>query len=310
MVELMGDKTHSVPKKYEKPWLSYEQQLDRLVERGVSVKDKAAAAVFLSHVNYYRFSGYCLAFEADRHAFIKGVTFDDIVGAYKFDVGLRDLLTEALEIIEIDFRTCLAYHFGKQYGPFGHVNRSNFHDDFEHDEWLGHVREEVKRSKELFVEHFHESYIEYPDLPIWMLSETISFGTLSRMYRWMHKRDKREIAWRYGLQNANLSSILLHLGYVRNLCAHHCRIWDRVWSVKPEPPHGRMWERPTMPDNRHLFVTICLIRHLLKRCPSVDEFAREWRERVFARFSGLPSAPYALRKMGMYDEWQKHPAFA
>ena len=93
---------------YKKPWLSYPDQIVRLIQRGLSVPDAADAERFLTHVNYYRLSGYCLAFEQQRHTFFSGVTFDDIASAYAFDVVLRDLLTEALEVIEIDVRTCLA----------------------------------------------------------------------------------------------------------------------------------------------------------------------------------------------------------
>jgi abortive infection bacteriophage resistance protein len=118
--------------RYAKPWLSYSEQVARLADRGLSVPDAAAAERFLTHVNYYRFSGYCLAFEQQRHVFLPGVTFDDIAGAYAFDVVLRDLLTEALEVIEIDVRTCLAHSFGQRHGPFGHTDPANFFRRFDH----------------------------------------------------------------------------------------------------------------------------------------------------------------------------------
>lgn len=68
---------------YQKPWLSYAQQLERLKDRGLIVADLAAAERFLSHLNYYRFSGYCLAFETQRHRFADGATFEQIVAAYE-----------------------------------------------------------------------------------------------------------------------------------------------------------------------------------------------------------------------------------
>ena len=44
---------------YAKPWLSYEDQVKKLQQRGLIVDDPQAAAQFLLHLNYYRFSGYC-----------------------------------------------------------------------------------------------------------------------------------------------------------------------------------------------------------------------------------------------------------
>ena len=209
------------PKKrpYAKPWLSYKDQLSLLTTRGLTIADPAAAQTFLSHVNYYRLSGFCLAFETHRHAFRPGVTFDDIKAAYEFDVRLRDLLNEALEVIEIDIRTCLTHFVGQRYGAFGHLDPNNFFDQFDHGEWIEHIHDEVDRSSELFVEHFRNTYTEYPDLPVWVLMEIVSFGTLTRMYRGMRRSDQRVISNRYRLQPQDFGTILLHLAYVRNLCA-------------------------------------------------------------------------------------------
>lgn len=291
---------------YQKPWLPYPDQVARLVQRGLTVPDSTTAERFLTHVNYYRFSGYCLAFEQRRHAFLRGVTFDDIVGAYAFDVALRDLLTEALEVIEIDMRACLAYHFGRRHGAFGQVAAVNFFAKFNHADLLNRLHEEVDRSSELFVEHFRNTYAEYPDLPVWMLTEVISFGTLTRMYRGMERGDQQAVSSRYGLQAANLGTIMLHLVYVRNLCAHHARLWDRVWSVKPTLPRGQMWRAPSMLGNHRLFSTLCLIQHLLNGSPAIGTFATKWRDRLLPLLAKPPSTPQALARMGMPANWNQH----
>ena len=295
--------------RYVKPWLAYPAQVARLVRRGLLVPDVAAAQRFLTHVNYYRLSGFCLAFAPQRHVFLPNVTFDDIVGAYVFDVALRDLLSEALEVIEIDVRTCLAHCFGQRHDAFGHADPANLFHSFNHAEWIQHIHEEVERSTELFVQHFQVSYADFPDLPIWILSEVMSFGKLTRMFRGMQRADQRAIASRYGLQNANFGSILLHLSYLRNLCAHHCRIWDRLWSVKAALPRAPMWQPPAMPGNDRLFSTLCLIQHLLRRCPAIRKFALEWRDRLLALLAQPPKTPRCLQCMGMPADWIHHPVW-
>jgi abortive infection bacteriophage resistance protein len=84
--------------------------------------DCADAEIFLRHINYYRFTGYCLAFESPRHVFPAGVTFNHVKASCQFDASLRDLLNEALEVIEIDLRTVVAHYFGHKYGAFGHTD--------------------------------------------------------------------------------------------------------------------------------------------------------------------------------------------
>lgn len=62
---------------YSKPWTSVADQLSLLESRGLIVTERPAAENTLRHLNYYRFSGYCLAFEDERHRFRNDVTFAD-----------------------------------------------------------------------------------------------------------------------------------------------------------------------------------------------------------------------------------------
>lgn len=302
----------STPSKqaFAKPWLSCPQQVALLQRRGLTVRDPAAAATFLSHVNYYRFSGYCLAFEHGRHQFRPGVTFEQVRESYDFDRILRDLVTEALELIEVDLRATVAHYFGQKHGAFGHTQRASFFRTFTHTDWLTKLREEADRSRELFVTHFKASYREFPDLPVWMATEVMSFGSLSRMFKGMYRHDQRAIAGRYRLQPIHLASWMHHFVYVRNLCAHHSRLWDRVWAIKPDLPPGNAWSRPLLPGNGHLFATLLMLYELLKRCPAVLPFDKEWRTRIHAHLANAPQAPGSLERMGLTADWRAHPAWA
>lgn len=294
---------------YQKPWLSYQDQIALLQSRGMVIDDVHTAIEFLEHVNYYRFSRFCAAFETSRHQFADGVTFEQVQGACAFDRDLRDLVTEALEVVELDFRTAVAYRFGQQYGPFGHVTPSRFFKSrrFNHSVWLGKLREEAKRSSEEFVEHFKVTYREFPDLPVRVITEIRSFGGLSRMCHGMLKRDQKGIAQRYGLQPRDWVSWLHHLAYVRNLCAHHARLWDRVWSVKPQLPKARMWQPPDLPGNNRLFVTLLILNVLMRRCAAVGGYAAAWRSRVEALIDQRPSVASADGLMGLAASWKTHP---
>ncbi len=148
---------------------------------------------------------------------------------------------------------------------------------------------EATRSNELFVTHFRRSYAEYPDLPIWIVTEVISFGALSQMFSGMWNRDKKEVARRYGIQSGDLQSRMHHLVYVRNLCAHHSRLWDRVWAIKPSLPKGQHWQSPHLPARNRLFATLLILLHLMKRCPAISAFAGEWRDRVRSLMENPPS---------------------
>ena len=295
----------SVP--YPKQWLSVSDQINVLESRGLAIPDRQSAESFLLHLNYYRFSGYGLAFEDQRHSFYAGTTFESIRSAYEFDRDLRDLITEALEIIELDLRSAVAYTFGRQHGAFGHTVATNSYGRFDHGDWLRRLHAETQRSREQFVRHFSATYSEYPDLPIWVVTELMSFGALSRMYSGMQKTDQKPIAARYGLQPQTLRSWIHHLVYTRNLCAHHLRIWDRSWSIKPDLPAGNAWASPALPDNRHLFAALLVQAKMLTGCSAEAPFAQHWKARVEALlYAKAPSVQDASLRMGLAENWSHH----
>lgn len=227
--------------------------------------------------------------------------------ACEFDRDLRDLVTEALEVVELDFRAAFAYHFGDRYGPFGHVSPSSFFKHFEHTRSMKRLRSETRRSSEEFVEHFKGTYREFPDLPVWVITEILSFGALSRMCDGMLKPDRKALAQRYGLQPRDWVSWLHHLNYVRNLCAHHARLWDRNWSIKPRLPAARAWRPPHLPGNNRLFVTLLVLNYLMAHCPAVAGYAAEWRSRLEALIDDPPKVANAADLMGLAATWKTHP---
>lgn len=220
---------------------------------------------------------------------------------------MRDLVTEALEIIEVDLRAAIAYFFGQRYGAFGHTVATNFYVGFGHTDWLLRLQEEANRSSELFVNHFQQAYVEFPDLPVWMVTEVMSFGGLSKMFMGMSRRDQKVISNRYGLQPIILQSWMHHFVYVRNLCAHHSRVWDRVWAIKPTLPYGKDWAAPNLRSNRHLLATLMLLRYWLKRIPAANRFASNWKIRVEQHLQSPPAVASPDTRMGLTQSWMSNP---
>ena len=68
-----------VMEKYNKPPLPCDKQVELLISRGLVVSQREKVEKFLSQVNYYRFSAYCLPFEIKRHKFHSDVTFEKTI---------------------------------------------------------------------------------------------------------------------------------------------------------------------------------------------------------------------------------------
>jgi len=295
------------PIPYTKPALSLPDQVALLQTRGLVVADVARAAEVLGHMNYYRFSGYCLSFEVARHQFTAGTTFEQVEALYEFDRVLRDLVSEAIEIFELDFRTAAGTHFAHQHGAFGHTDPANFYSAGWHSDWLDKLRDEANRSSELFITHYRSKYQGFPDLPIWMACEIMSFGAASKMYSGMLRADQIDIGKRYGQHSVVLRSWLHHLVYVRNVCAHHARLWGRTFPIVPVLPRNvAAWWPPHLPWADRLFVTLLIANSLLSAVAATRPFASTWRARVGSHLDAMPPVPNALAHLGLTVGWKGH----
>ena len=106
--------------KYTKPALSFEQQADQLIQRGL-IADKEKLVQRLEATSYFRLSGYLYPFrEPGSDHFREGTSLESVWKCCLFDQRLRTLLLDAIEAIEVFTRTQLAYYFAHQHGPFSY----------------------------------------------------------------------------------------------------------------------------------------------------------------------------------------------
>ena len=142
---------------------------------------------------------------------------------------LRLLGMDAIERIEVVTRANGVNEFTLSTNAHAHLHSSHFRGQKEHTSMLAQLYSTMDRSNELFVKHYRQKY-RTPDMPpLWAVCETMSLGGLSK---WIAAtRDntvKKKVAVTLGLPNAApLEGVLQTLTYVRNICAHHNRLWNR-----------------------------------------------------------------------------------
>ncbi|MCL1888156.1 MAG: Abi family protein [Kiritimatiellaeota bacterium] len=283
---------------YDKPHLSFDEQVNLLQKRGLVVNDFTQAQMVLASTNYYRFTGYAIPFMDHREKFKAGVVFEDVVKAMRFDAQLRDLLAMALESIEIDFRTFFAYEHSRCNGPMGYKNPNCFVDLAQHQKLLEKVDEAMARSRdEKCVLHLTRKYGE---IPVWAMVEVVSFGTLARMYKNLLKPDKNNIARRYMMKHRILEVYLHHLSVVRNMCAHHARLWDKTFiCFNPL----KKWLKRKLPctETRPLFYTLLIAYHLTRHIPAACFDRVAWKHEVLALLKNFTTLPNCepLKLMGI-----------
>ncbi|MGH1541671.1 MAG: Abi family protein [Arenicella sp.] len=294
---------------YAKPALTFDQQLDQLIARGLQVGDRAKALSQLDVISYYRLSAYWHPFRLrDQQGrlpddFIAGSSLTEVLRLYEFDRGLRLLLMDAIERIEVAVRTRMTYFFAHKYGAFGYVDADNFHPRFNHAFWLNKICAEVERSSEQFIHHYRQTYSGFPHLPIWMATEVASLGALSYFYSGLKHDDKREVADYFGQHHIRLADWLHSLTYVRNVCAHHSRLWNRELAIRSSRIRDPNWQSPLTPRNDRIFYVLLIVRQLL----TVIGDEAEWTNNMQELILPIASNPFYAGSMGLPEDWLSHP---
>ncbi|MDR2189343.1 MAG: Abi family protein [Azonexus sp.] len=325
---------------YLKPWISYADQVNLLIARGMKIEDSALALDYLERIGYYRLSGYWYAFRQrsgppirlDEYGrkpkglkagttlsetFRPGASFQNAVDLYVFDKKLRLLVMDALERVEIALRVDISHTLGKL-DPFAYLNPALFHVDFaskldrnsglsRHHAWLGKHAQLIGRSKDEFVKHNKGKY-GLP-LAIWVACEVWDFGTMSMLFGGMRETEQDAIASLYGVSNGRVFATWLRsLNYLRNVCAHHGRLWNRNIVEQPRlPPAAEIsWVAPFAANDHaraRCFLLLRMSCHLLR----IINPNSTWPERMKALLSDFPDLEHiglSLSGIGALPNWR------
>ena len=164
---------------------TFDEQINLLKQKGITITNIDSCKNFLSKTNYYRLSGYYLPFifKRDEQCFIP-IPFERIQNIYTFDAELRNLISFAIEKIEVHVRTQLSYYHAHKYGSEGYMNSSSFNDKHNHSTYLKHIKTCIsENSNTLVVKHHYKHY--HGHFPIWVIIDFFSIGMLSYFYRGM-----------------------------------------------------------------------------------------------------------------------------
>jgi abortive infection bacteriophage resistance protein len=273
--------------KYNKPPLSVDQQVDLLVSRGMIIPDRGRAARYLTYINYYRLRAYWLPFETPmavgEHRFRAGTEFEHALSLYIFDRKFRLLVLEAIERVEVAFRTRFAYIIGNRYGSHAYLDANLFKSARFHSECLESLRVEYDRSRETFVEHYKAKYDDPSLPPIWAACEIMSFGQLSRWFdNLKHRHDRKNIASIFQIDESVLASFIHHLTHVRNIAAHHSRLWNRrltfTMAIPQRPKEIVGWFNPDL--DRNIYNSLVMLGYLLRLMSPGTTWAGRVRELI------------------------------
>lgn len=305
---------------FDKPAHTIDQQLKLLSQRGLLVPDEDRARHYFSNISYFRLSAYTRPFYVPNeplHRFLPGTSFDDVLALYIFDRELRLLLLDAIERIEIALRAQMTNTLAEHHGSHGYADAAIFDDRYNHAWLIERLEKEVDASDvETFVEHYRNKYSSAPKQPpVWMAMELLTFKEVSRLFGALrHNQDTQRISNHFCWPDTVLRSWFRNLSDLRNLCAHHARVWNREFGSRPQIPRKtpKGWvqipkavstdqEDPygQIEPQRRFYMQFVVVETLMRvACPE-----SEWSLRVIQLLDQHPRV--SRRHMGFPDGWEQ-----
>ena len=282
--------------------LGFDEQIDLLESQGLIIDDRQKARQILRNVSYSRLKAYMVPLMTERspRKFREGATFNDVYTLYGFDRRLRELVFHEMEKVEISVRTRIAYATAGADGGYWYTSPEYFRSPREHRSLLDRIKGEVKRADNDAIKRFYEKYSnELP--PCWMALEATSMGTLSLIYEDLRPgATKRQIADYYGLPDTVFISWLHHLVYVRNICAHHNRLWNKNLSISAVIPGSprKCFPPQEMLRPQRVYTTLCILKYLQDTVKPTNTFAARLRTLI----DNYPTVD--ISQMGFPDSWR------
>ncbi len=274
--------------------MSIYDQLSHLVDLGMAVPDWEQAAHNLRHIGYHRLSGYWQPFHVQpasggKYAFQNGTDFRDIIEHYRFDGYLRTTLAEALGHIEVSARALWASRLADAGGDKAHLNPRLFA--------AKQYRDNLRELERGYRKTAERGSPNWRDASVWEVTEAMSFGDLSKWYKTIStRRIRTEIAGHYGLNQRIFSSVLYNLTQLRNICAHHGRLWNRNLSAGLRIPHS-LAEYCNTEAEDGLYNRLVIVAYLV----SLIDAQGFWKSELVDLMTSYPRV--SKDRMGFPDNW-------
>lgn len=285
------------------------EQINLLTERGILFRDIENAPHFLKNISYYRLKGYWWEMQSDKvvHKFNPNSYFEDVIDLYNFDRHLRLLMFDAIERIEVALRTKLIYHLSLSQGALFYLDDSIFTDKSKQQATVDHLISEIDRSKEQFIVE-HRKYHKGEPFEAWKALEVTSLGTLSKLYKNLTHQlpEKSKIAQEFGFNShKDFSSFLEAITVIRNVIAHHSRLWNNNVTTKYLWPKNLKNNPITyIPDENQrakLFPLLSLTLYTIE----IISPGNSIKEKFFQLLKDYPIVP--VHKMGFPVNWKTQP---
>jgi len=215
-----------------KPYLTYQEQINLLRERGMQISNEDYAIRYLHNYNYFHLNPYFKILLDTNDKFKPTTNFEDVTSMLHLDIRFKEVLWLYLQRIELKFKTSIAHSLAKShtsyafYSPQIYQSSNYYHDELR-------ILETIKKrdSKREVIFHHENNYGGL--YPIWVIVDLFSFSQVSLFYKNLKQKYQRLISSENypGLGNEHLESWIHAAVNFRNVIAHLDHINERTFNI-------------------------------------------------------------------------------
>lgn len=302
---------------YGKAYLTPSNLVHKLKSEGLIIPDRVLAEHVIFRENYFRFKAYCIPFlDNATGKFHPATTFDDLYGLYCADQKLRDFLLPLLARLEVRIRATVDNVVTSTTNdPFWHLNTKYFNVFADVERALTKAQQRFNQGKQEFVVHYRNRYFtnrsyDYRHTPpFWIISEIFTLEQLLSVCKSLNEKcpefimsvgqSKLErVAKPFGVDS--YSSLITNLKCIlelRNLCAHHSRLWNRNLQ-NPAGLKSKHSIKVSHPNR--LYSHLLMIRLACKNQGITDNI----KPFMVSMFASTPVFARDMANMGFPVDWQ------
>ncbi len=287
--------------KYNNPALPIDDLLQLLHSQGLRIDDTKKATHRLKTVSFHRLSAYFAPYQTHASAkqFTPQTSFDDVWKLYVFDRELRLLIVDALERVEVTFRTAISDSMSRKYHPHWYLEQQHFKNQHIYNQLMNQINEICQKQHEPTIRAYYKKYNDPKYPPSWIIIECLSFGACASLFRNLAKlADRKEICEVFGFHPTAITSWMDSLRYVRNLCAHHSRLWNRWFTISPKLSY--LYGKDFNKENT-FYAQLLVIDKLMQAISP----GSNWKNKLKALFEKYPYIPFD--SMGFNNEYLQDP---
>lgn len=306
-------------KHFDKPFLTYQEQVRKLrEEKKLQIDDEERAIYLLKKHSYFALiSGYKTPFKQADGTYKANTSIDDIYALYVFDNALRNIVLSKILVVEKHIKSLVSYSFCEEYGNLQqcYLDTTKYNYVSANQEGINKL---VSKLTDIANDPKDYPYIlhqknNYQNIPLWVMVKALPMGSISKMYSYLPPKIQSKVSREYPYVNeSELARMLDLLSRVRNVCAHNERLYDytyRKGSIKDcyvhrylqIPKKGSVYKK----GKSDLFAVLISLKYLLSQDELV-ELVEQIRSQLDTLYSSTKRIDENLmqRYMGFPKNWE------